>query len=154
PSPPWPTISASSPRGTPAPRSSSKASASAASECHSCSSFRSRPAIIAVTRGEGLMHLNALHPTLRRWFSGRFGEPSLPQQMGWPLIREGRHPLIASPTGTGKTLAGFLWAIDSLLQQGSDLSDTTQVLYISPLKALGNDVQKNLQGPLAELKDL
>src|SRR5262249_53859559 len=77
---------------------------------------------------------------------------SLPQEKGWPLIRQGRHTLIAAPTGTGKTLAAFLWALDSLLRQGDGLADATQVLYVSPLKALGNDVQKNLQSPLDELR--
>ena len=92
------------------------------------------------------------HPTIRQWFQTKFQAPSQPQEMGWPIIREGRHTLIAAPTGTGKTLAAFLSAIDSLLRQGEALADTTQVLYLSPLKALGNDVQKNLQGPLAEMK--
>jgi ATP-dependent helicase Lhr and Lhr-like helicase len=97
---------------------------------------------------------STFHPTVRRWFEGRFEQPSEPQEMGWPLIRQGRHTLIAAPTGTGKTLAAFLWAIDSLIRQGEELPDATQVLYVSPLKALGNDVQKNLQGPLSELRAL
>src|SRR5262245_8563574 len=96
----------------------------------------------------------SFHPTIRQWFQDRFDHPSQPQEMGWPPIREGRHTLIAAPTGTGKTLAAFLSAIDSLIRQGDALEDTTQVLYISPLKALGNDVQKNLQGPLSELKEM
>ncbi|HEY3174518.1 MAG TPA: DEAD/DEAH box helicase [Candidatus Polarisedimenticolia bacterium] len=100
------------------------------------------------------MPLSAFHPTVRRWFAGKFGEPSPPQREGWPAIRAGRHTLIAAPTGTGKTLAAFLWAIDELLRQGADLPDATQVLYVSPLKALGNDVKKNLQAPLAELRAL
>ncbi|HEV8375839.1 MAG TPA: DEAD/DEAH box helicase [Candidatus Polarisedimenticolia bacterium] len=100
------------------------------------------------------MSLQTFHPTLGRWFQERFGEPSAPQARGWPLIREGRHVLIAAPTGTGKTLAAFLSAIDTLLRQGDSLPDSTQVLYVSPLKALGNDVQKNLQGPLEDLKGL
>jgi ATP-dependent helicase Lhr and Lhr-like helicase len=96
--------------------------------------------------------LASFSPTLRRWFTGKFGSPSPPQLEGWPSIRAGRHTLIAAPTGTGKTLAAFLWAIDALARQGGSLSDATQVLYVSPLKALGNDVQKNLQGPLEELR--
>ncbi len=96
----------------------------------------------------------SFHVTIRRWFQEKFHDPSQPQEMGWPPIREGRHTLIAAPTGTGKTLAAFLSAIDSLIRQGEALADTTQVLYISPLKALGNDVQKNLQGPLSELQEL
>src|SRR5437667_998060 len=99
------------------------------------------------------MSLQQFHPSVRRWFTERIGTPSPPQREGWPDIRSGAHTLIAAPTGTGKTLAAFLWAIDGLLRQGKDLPDETQVLYVSPLKALGNDVQKNLQGPLAELSE-
>src|SRR5881397_3535923 len=98
------------------------------------------------------MPLAPFHPTVRRWFSERIGTPSPPQIEGWPRIRSGRHTLIAAPTGTGKTLAAFLWAIDGLLRQGDSLRDETQVLYVSPLRALANDVQKNLQRPLAELE--
>src|SRR6185369_13961962 len=90
----------------------------------------------------------------QRWFSQRFGEPTEPQQLGWPKIRSGRHTLISAPTGTGKTIAGYLSAIDSLARQGSSLPRSTQVLYISPLRALSNDVQKNLQGPLNDLAGL
>jgi ATP-dependent Lhr-like helicase len=100
------------------------------------------------------MPLQSFHPTVRRWFTERIGVPSPPQSEGWPKIRSGAHTLIAAPTGTGKTLAAFLWAIDGLLRQGDALPDETQVLYVSPLKALGNDVQKNLQGPLAELAQM
>jgi ATP-dependent Lhr-like helicase len=100
------------------------------------------------------MPLLPFHPVVRRWFSERIGTPSAPQRDGWPRIRSGRHTLIAAPTGTGKTLAAFLWAIDGLLRQGAELPDETQVLYVSPLRALGNDVQKNLERPLAELKAL
>ena len=96
--------------------------------------------------------LTAFHPSVQGWFRARLGEPTPPQRDGWPLIREGRHTLIAAPTGSGKTLAAFLSAIDSLLRQGKDLPDVTQVVYVSPLRALSNDVQKNLQGPLAEIR--
>ena len=96
--------------------------------------------------------LAAFHPSVRNWFGARLGEPTPPQRDGWPLIRDGRHTLIAAPTGSGKTLAAFLSAIDSLLRQGPVLPDATQVLYVSPLRALSNDVQKNLQGPLAEIR--
>ncbi|HJQ98095.1 MAG TPA: DEAD/DEAH box helicase, partial [Candidatus Polarisedimenticolaceae bacterium] len=98
--------------------------------------------------------LPTFHPVVSRWFSARIGTPSPPQVEGWPRIQSGRHTLIAAPTGTGKTLAAFLWAIDGLLRKGKDLQDETYVLYVSPLRALGNDVQKNLQRPLAELKEM
>jgi len=97
------------------------------------------------------MPLTHFHLAVRRWFEERVGTPSPPQVEGWPRIRSGHHTLIASPTGTGKTLAAFLWAIDGLLRQGASLADQTHVLYVSPLRALGNDVQKNLLGPLDEL---
>src|SRR5437667_8390314 len=97
------------------------------------------------------MPLSHFHPAIARWFSERIGEPSPPQIEGWPRIRSGRHTLIAAPTGTGKTLAGYLWAIDGLARQGAALADETEVLYLSPLRALSNDVQKNLQRPLGEL---
>jgi ATP-dependent Lhr-like helicase len=100
------------------------------------------------------MPLSSFHPALQSWFSERIGAPSAPQVEGWPRIRTGRHTLIAAPTGTGKTLAAFLWAIVGLLRKGRELEDQTYVLYVSPLRALGNDVQKNLERPLAELKTL
>ena len=100
------------------------------------------------------MPLRAFHPSIQRWFAGRFGQPSPPQREGWPSIRAGHNTLIAAPTGTGKTLAAFLWALDDLLGRGEELPDATRVLYVSPLKALGNDVQVNLQGPLRELQEI
>jgi ATP-dependent Lhr-like helicase len=93
-------------------------------------------------------------PAVNIWFEGRFGEPTPPQREGWPLIQGGENVVIAAPTGAGKTLAGFLSAIDSLFAQGPGLADETQVVYVSPLRALSNDVQKNLQGPLAEIRAL
>ncbi len=98
--------------------------------------------------------LGTFHPTIARWFAERLGEPSPPQQQGWPRIAAGEHVLIAAPTGSGKTLAAFLHALDSLLRQGQALPRTLQVVYVSPLRALANDVQKNLQQPLAELRAL
>ena len=100
------------------------------------------------------MPLTGFHPTIQRWFSQRLGEPTEPQRAGWPLIRQGRHTLISSPTGTGKTLAAYLSAIDSLVRQGDALKDEMEVLYVSPLRALSNDVQKNLQIPLRELREM
>src|SRR5262245_40861657 len=96
--------------------------------------------------------LERFHPSVRRWFEQRLGTPTPPQERGWPEIRTGKNVLIAAPTGAGKTLAAFLIAIDGLLRQGDALPDETQVLYVSPLKALGNDVQKNLSLPLAEIR--
>ncbi len=100
--------------------------------------------------------LDGLHPAIARWFADKLGEPSPPQQRGWPAIAAGGDVLIAAPTGSGKTLAAFMSSIDSLLRQSLDgtLTDTTQVVYISPLKALSNDVQKNLQQPLAEINEV
>src|SRR5437899_4316593 len=102
----------------------------------------------------GLMPLSGFHPAITRWFTDRFAEPTEPQRRAWPLIQAGRNALIAAPTGSGKTFAAFLAAIDSLLRQGLDgtLGDETQVVYVSPLKALSNDVQKNLAEPLAEIR--
>ena len=100
------------------------------------------------------MSLEHFHPTIQRWFSKRFGQPTEPQREGWSRIRSGRHTLISAPTGTGKTIAGYLWAIDGLAKQGAALANETEILYISPLRALSNDVQKNLQGPLGELAEM
>jgi ATP-dependent Lhr-like helicase len=92
------------------------------------------------------------HPAIRRWFAARLGEPTPAQRHAWAPIREGRNTLIAAPTGSGKTLAAFLSAMDSLLRQGPTLPDATRMVYVSPLRALSNDVQKNLQAPLAEIR--
>ena len=100
------------------------------------------------------MTLTAFHPTIARWFEETLGEPTAPQREGWPRIRAGEHVLIAAPTGTGKTLAAFLSALDGLVRQGPRLRDECQVVYVSPLRALSNDVQKNLAGPLEALRAL
>jgi ATP-dependent Lhr-like helicase len=102
------------------------------------------------------MGLALFHPLINRWFSDRFGGPTAPQSMGWAHIAKGRDTLIAAPTGSGKTLAAFLWSINGLIQAASDgkLEDKTSVVYVSPLKALGNDIQKNLQEPLAAIQRL
>jgi ATP-dependent Lhr-like helicase len=93
------------------------------------------------------------HPVVAEWFEARFGSPTEPQLAGWPHILEQRDVLISAPTGSGKTLAAFLACIDTLVRRGvaGTLTDRTSVLYISPLKALGNDVQRNLDGPLADI---
>ena len=102
------------------------------------------------------MSTSHFHPIVREWFQGRFKEPTEAQAKGWAAVAEGRHTLIAAPTGSGKTLAAFLTCIDRLVRQGmeGDLPDTTQVVYVSPLKALSNDIQKNLAGPLEEITAL
>ena len=93
------------------------------------------------------------HPLVRDWFVQRFGTPTEPQEQGWPHILAGRTTLISAPTGSGKTLAAFLACIDRLVRKAlaGDLPDRTEVLYVSPLKALGNDIQKNLEIPLGEI---
>ncbi|MFN3241182.1 MAG: DEAD/DEAH box helicase [Planctomycetota bacterium] len=96
--------------------------------------------------------LDRFHPTVATWFRDRLGDPSPPQVAGWPHIAGGEHTLIAAPTGSGKTLAAFLHALDDLLRLGDALGDDLHVVYVSPLRALANDVQKNLQQPLAELR--
>src|SRR5688572_26122652 len=100
------------------------------------------------------MALESFHPTVRRWFESEVGVPTPPQRRAWPRIREGVHVLVAAPTGSGKTLAAFLSALDGLIREGADLEDRTHVLYVSPLRALSNDVQKNLAAPLARLREL
>src|SRR5574340_1048828 len=100
------------------------------------------------------MSLESFHPAVARWFAGRFAEPTAPQRRAWPVIQSGRDALIAAPTGSGKTFAAFLAAIDSLVRQGlsAPLPDAVQVPYVSPLKALSNDVHKNLTEPLEEIR--
>jgi len=93
------------------------------------------------------------HPLVAEWFVSRFSTPTEPQEQGWPHILAGRTTLISAPTGSGKTLAAFLACIDRLVRKAlaGHLSDRTEVLYVSPLKALGNDIQKNLEIPLGEI---
>lgn len=100
--------------------------------------------------------LAAFDALTRAWFRDRFPAVTEPQRLGWPEIQAGRDVLISAPTGSGKTLAAFLTAIDSLVRQArkGDLPDRTQVLYVSPLKALSNDVHKNLDVPLAGVAEV
>src|SRR6204780_5307936 len=97
------------------------------------------------------MPLENFHPAVARWFARQFPLPTAPQLAAWPAIASGRHTLIAAPTRSGKTLAAFLAAIDALVREsvGGGLADATQVVYISPLKALSNDIRRNLELPLA-----
>src|SRR5438876_518194 len=96
------------------------------------------------------------HPAVAQWFEQTFGSPTEPQVRGWPPIQSGRHVLISAPTGSGKTLAAFLASLDALFRQGAEayLPDEIQVIYVSPLKALSNDIRKNLQEPLAGIRAL
>ena len=102
------------------------------------------------------MHPETLfHPAVTAWFANCFASPTPAQAQAWPAIQAGRHTLIAAPTGSGKTLAAFLAAIDRLIRQGLEgrLADETQVVYVSPLKALSNDIQRNLEAPLAGIRE-
>ena len=96
------------------------------------------------------------HPVTAEWFLTKFGSPTEPQEEGWPSIIRGDATLISAPTGSGKTLAAFLVCIDRLLRGAiaGRLAPTTQVVYVSPLKALSNDVQKNLEQPLREIAEI
>ena len=102
------------------------------------------------------MSLSQFHPIVQAWFRSRFEAPTRAQIEGWEAIAQGRHTLIAAPTGSGKTLAAFLTCIDDLVRKSlaGELPDTTQVVYVSPLKALSNDIQKNLATPLEEIAAL
>ncbi len=98
------------------------------------------------------MPLPQFHPAVQAWFASAFPNGATRAQLdAWPAIASGRHALIAAPTGSGKTLAAFLAAIDSLARDGAEgrLQDVTRVVYVSPLKALSNDIQRNLEAPLA-----
>ncbi len=99
--------------------------------------------------------LELFHPAVRAWFETAFAAPTAPQVAAWPAIKSGRHALVAAPTGSGKTLAAFLAAIDALVRDGIErggLPDETRVVYVSPLKALSNDIQRNLEAPLAGIR--
>src|SRR6201996_8594041 len=96
------------------------------------------------------------HPVVREWFLRRLGAPTEPQAQGWHHILAGKTTLISAPTGSGKTLAAFLACIDKLVRKAisGELTDQTEVLYVSPLKALGNDIKNNLEVPLGEIFQL
>jgi ATP-dependent helicase Lhr and Lhr-like helicase len=102
------------------------------------------------------MSLAHLHPAVTAWFERTFAQPTEVQRDAWATIAKGQHTLIAAPTGSGKTLAAFLTAIDSLVRQAARgyIEDATQVVYVSPLKALSNDIERNLQAPLMGISEL
>src|ERR1700752_4819030 len=114
-----------------------------------------------VAAGIGLLYLppmrptSQFHPAVAAWFNHSFAAPTAAQAEAWPAIQAGRHVVIAAPTGSGKTLAAFLAAIDALVRQGVEgrLKDETQIIYVSPLKALSNDIQRNLDAPLAGVRE-
>ncbi|HEX3138685.1 MAG TPA: DEAD/DEAH box helicase, partial [Rhizobacter sp.] len=102
------------------------------------------------------MPLQDFHPAVGNWFRRSFPAPTPAQRAAWPAIRAGRHTLVAAPTGSGKTLTAFLAALDGLVRQGlrpEGLPDETVVVYVSPLKALSNDIRLNLEAPLAGIRD-
>ena len=96
------------------------------------------------------------HPAVAAWFRGRFAAPTDAQTAGWPQIASGRDTLISAPTGSGKTLAAFLAGIDGLVRkaEAGTLEDVTEIVYVTPLKALGNDIQRNLETPLEEIREV
>src|SRR5215831_10226536 len=100
---------------------------------------------------------NSFHPAVASWFDRTFDAPTDAQRAAWPAISAQRHVLIAAPTGSGKTLAAFLAVIDELVREGvagnGSLPDETRVVYVSPLKALSNDIQRNLESPLSGIRD-
>jgi ATP-dependent Lhr-like helicase len=96
------------------------------------------------------------HPVTAEWFKAVFDAPTAPQRMGWPVIARGESALILAPTGTGKTLAAFLWCLDRLMLQPADgaARKGCRIVYVSPLKALAVDVERNLRSPLAGMANM
>jgi ATP-dependent Lhr-like helicase len=103
----------------------------------------------------GAPELARFHPAVEHWFTTTHGSPSEPQRRGWPHIQARQHTLIAAPTGSGKTLAAFLAVLDQLVQSGlaGELRNELSIVYVSPLKALSNDIEKNLQQPLSGIRE-
>jgi ATP-dependent helicase Lhr and Lhr-like helicase len=100
--------------------------------------------------------LSSFHPAVANWFKRTFDAPTAPQEQAWPAIHAQRNVLIAAPTGSGKTLAAFLAAIEQLVREGVEgggLADETHIVYVSPLKALSNDIRRNLEAPLAGIRE-
>src|SRR5690349_1225223 len=98
--------------------------------------------------------LHLFHPAVRLWFAGAFAAPTRPQQLGWPAIARGESTLILAPTGSGKTLTAFLWCLNRLMfEPAPPPKQRCRVLYVSPLKALAVDVERNLRAPLAGISN-
>src|SRR6204780_2940794 len=99
--------------------------------------------------------LHSFHPAVSAWFSRTFDAPTPAQERAWPALQAGEHVLVAAPTGSGQTFAAFLAAIDQLVKEGLEgtLPDETRVVYVSPLKALSNDIQRNLDAPLKGIRE-
>ncbi len=111
---------------------------------------------LSISQASDSADLAWAHPLVREWFALKFGTPTEPQAQGWPHILADTDTLICAPTGSGKTLAAFLACIDRLVRKAvaGELDDRTEVLYVSPLKALGNDIHRNLEEPLGEILEL
>jgi ATP-dependent helicase Lhr and Lhr-like helicase len=111
---------------------------------------------MTIATSETAALLTSFHPAVRTWFERRFGTPTDAQLEGWPTILARKNTLLAAPTGSGKTIAAFLVGIDQLIRdaEAGTLPEGTAILYISPLKALGNDIERNLEQPLAEIREV
>src|SRR3954447_14951116 len=145
---------ASTAASEPAPHSSAATTTARMRAALMCRSSRKGVASTTVARRSGRtlceVPLSAFTPQVREWFARAFAEPTPAQAQAWPAIATGEHTLISAPTGSGKTLAAFLWALDRLVAEPT--ADRTRLVYVSPLKALSYDVEKNLRAPLRGLR--
>src|ERR1700716_236398 len=116
---------------------------------------RSRLSWQPPSRSHAMNAIDSFHPAVAAWFSRTFDAPTPAQERAWPALQAERHVLVAAPTGSGKTFAAFLAAIDRLVREGleAELPDETRIVYVSPLKALSNDIQRNLEAPLAGIRE-
>ena len=113
-----------------------------------------KPVVVTTSSIAQTYLVDGLSPTVRDWFVERFGAPTDAQAAGWPAIMSGRDTLLAAPTGSGKTLAAFMAGIDCLVRaaEAGALEAKTSIVYVSPLKALSNDIQRNLEEPLEGIR--